>query len=33
MNYGKIIYFDTANARGLSTVLFVSGCENYCENC
>jgi anaerobic ribonucleoside-triphosphate reductase activating protein len=33
MNYGKIIYFDTANARGLSTVLFISGCTNHCEGC
>lgn len=33
MNYGKIIYFDSANARGLSTVLFVSGCTNQCEGC
>lgn len=33
MNYGKIIYYDTANARGLSTVLFVSGCTNKCEGC
>ena len=33
MNYAKIIYFDTANAPGLSTVLFVSGCENYCDGC
>lgn len=33
MNYGKIIYYDTANARGLSTVLFVSGCTNNCKGC
>lgn len=33
MNYGKIIYFDTANATGLSTVLFVSGCNHQCEGC
>lgn len=33
MNYAKIIYFDTGNAPGLSTVLFVSGCENYCDGC
>ena len=33
MNYNKIIYFDTANARGLSTVLFVQGCTNNCKNC
>lgn len=33
MNYGKIIYYDTANARGLSTVLFVSGCTNKCDGC
>lgn len=33
MNYGKIIYFDTANAVGLSTVLFVSGCNHQCEDC
>ena len=33
MHYGKIIYYDTANARGLSTVLFVSGCDNHCEGC
>lgn len=33
MNYGKIIYFDTANATGLSTVLFVSGCNHYCDGC
>ncbi len=33
MNYGKIIYYDTANAKGLSTVLFVSGCDNHCVGC
>ena len=33
MNYNKIIYFDTANTRGLSTVLFVQGCTNNCKNC
>lgn len=33
MNYGKIIYYDTANAQGLSTVLFVSGCTNKCKGC
>jgi anaerobic ribonucleoside-triphosphate reductase activating protein len=33
MNYQKINYFDTANARGLSTVLWISGCEHHCEDC
>lgn len=33
MNYSKIIYYDSFNARGLSTVLWVSGCEHYCKNC
>lgn len=33
MNYSKIIYYDTANARGLSTVLFVSGCNHFCPKC
>lgn len=33
MYYSKIIYYDTANARGLSTVLFVSGCTHHCSKC
>lgn len=33
MNYSKIIYYDTANAHGLSTVLFVSGCNHHCDGC
>lgn len=33
INYSKIIYYDTANARGLSTVLFVSGCTHGCRGC
>lgn len=33
MNYSKIVYFDSFNARGLSTVLWVSGCEHHCKNC
>ena len=33
MNYSKIVYFDSFNARGLSTVLWVSGCVHHCKNC
>lgn len=33
MNYGKIINFDSGNARGLSVVLFVSGCGHHCPKC
>lgn len=33
MNYGNIIFFDTGNAKGLSTVLFVSGCTSNCFHC
>lgn len=33
MNYMSIVYNDTANAKGISTVLFVSGCENKCPEC
>lgn len=33
MNYGKIIYCDTANGIGCRTVLFVSGCRHHCNGC
>lgn len=33
MNYIDIVYNDTANAKGISTVLFVSGCTNNCPEC
>ena len=33
MNFCKIINYDTANARGLSVVLFVSGCSHHCKEC
>ena len=33
MNYNKIIFYDTGNAKGLSTVLFVQGCTNNCRHC
>lgn len=33
MRYSDIIYFDSGNARGLSTVLFVQGCTNNCAGC
>jgi anaerobic ribonucleoside-triphosphate reductase activating protein len=33
MNYSKVLYFDTANSHGLSTTLWVSGCEQHCEDC
>lgn len=33
MNYCKIINYDTANAKGLSVVLFVSGCSHHCKEC
>lgn len=33
MNIANIINFDTGNARGLSVVVFVSGCTNQCPEC
>lgn len=33
MNFMDIIYNDTGNAKGISTVLFVSGCTNNCPEC
>ena len=33
MNYGKILYCDTANGPGLRTTLFVSGCRRHCKGC
>lgn len=33
MNFSKIINFDSGNARGLSVVLFVSGCSHHCSEC
>lgn len=33
MNYSGIIYNDTGNAAGISTTLFVSGCEHNCPGC
>jgi len=33
MNYSRIIKFDVANATGISTTLFVSGCTFNCVGC
>lgn len=33
MNYADIIYYDTGNAHGISTTLFVSGCDMRCPKC
>lgn len=33
MNYADIIYFDTGNSHGISTTLFVSGCDMRCLRC
>lgn len=35
MNYADIVNFDTGNAKGISTTLFVSGCDMTpkCKNC
>lgn len=33
MNIANIINFDSGNARGLSTVVFVSGCTHACPEC
>lgn len=33
MNYAGIKYCDIANGTGVRTVLFVSGCRNYCKDC
>lgn len=33
MNYGKLLYYDTANGPGCRTVLFVSGCRHHCKGC
>lgn len=33
MNYYSILYNDTGNAKGISTVLFVSGCSHHCPEC
>ena len=33
MNYAGIKYCDIANGLGCRTVLFVSGCRNYCKEC
>lgn len=33
MNYADIVYFDTGNSHGISTTLFVSGCDMRCKNC
>lgn len=33
MNYNGLIKFDTGNCHGISTTLFVSGCENKCIGC
>lgn len=33
MNYADIIYFDTGNSHGISTTLFVSGCDMRCPKC
>lgn len=33
MNYTDIIYYDTGNSHGISTTLFVSGCDIGCSKC
>lgn len=33
MNYSAIKYFCTVNGTGLSTSLFVSGCDLHCKGC
>lgn len=33
MNYADIRKFDTTNGTGISTTLFVSGCNFFCYNC
>lgn len=33
MNYGNILYYDTANGIGTRTTLFVSGCRHHCKGC
>lgn len=33
MNYADIVYFDTGNSHGISTTLFVSGCDMRCPKC
>lgn len=33
MNYTDIIYYDTGNSHGISTTLFVSGCDMGCSKC
>lgn len=33
MNYSDIKPNDSINGEGVSTSLFVSGCENFCKNC
>ena len=33
MNVIKITHFDTANGKGIRTVLWVAGCEHHCKGC
>ena len=33
MKYQKITRYDTANGIGIRVVLWVSGCNHYCEGC
>ena len=33
MKYADIIYYDTGNSHGISTTLFVSGCDMSCPKC
>lgn len=33
MNYADIMYYDTGNSHGISTTLFVSGCDMNCPKC
>lgn len=33
MNYADIVYYDTGNSHGISTTLFVSGCDMRCPKC
>lgn len=33
MNYSKILYYDTGNCHGLSTTIWLSGCNRNCPEC
>lgn len=32
-NYIRISHFDTANGKGIGTVLWLAGCPHHCEGC